>query len=103
MKIDTMRNEDSELAKEVNRFWNLDEMGIKPDERSVYKKFNDEIVFKEGRYVVKLPLKEYRPMIHDNKELAMSRLLKQTERLKKDSEMLELYDNYFKDQINMRF
>ena len=100
MKIDTMRNEDSELAKKVNRFWNLDEMGIKPDERSVYEKFNDEIVFNKGRYVVKLPLKEYRPMIHDNKELAMSRLIKQTERLKKDSEMLELYDNYFKDQIN---
>ena len=100
MKIEANISADDKLSHEINRFWSLDEIGIAPDENSVYQKFKEEIDFRQGRYVVKLPLKEYRPIIPENKDLSKKRLIKQTERLKKDKHLLKKYDDVFRDQLS---
>ena len=74
-------------------------VGIAPEEKSVYEKFNEEIEFKKGRYDVKLPSKEYRQEIPENKNLAESRLRKQTERLQRDQNLMKMYDDVFKEQL----
>ena len=60
MKVETVVSSEDILLQEINWFWSRNEIGIAPEEKSVYKKFNEEIEFKKGRYVVQLPLKEYR-------------------------------------------
>ena len=99
MKVETVVSSEDILSQEIYRFWSIDEIGIAPEEKSVYEKFNEEIEFKKGRYVVKLPLKEYRQEIPENKNLAESRLRKQTERLQRDQNLMKMYDDVSKEQL----
>ena len=46
------------LNKEIHRFWNLDAIGISPNESSVYEKFENNIKFKDNRYSVNLLIKD---------------------------------------------
>ena len=49
---------EKKLGDKVSNFWNLDVVGSKENEQSVYEKCVSEIGFENGRYVVKLPFKE---------------------------------------------
>ena len=42
----------------MHRFWNLDAIGISPNESSVYEKFENNIKFKVNRYSVNKTIKE---------------------------------------------
>ena len=57
MKISAHVTEDTQLANEIRRFWDLDTIGISEPEVSVYDKFNETIKFENGRYEVELPFK----------------------------------------------
>ena len=56
-------------------FWELDTLGIKEKEISVYEKFLD-IKFKNGRYEVRLPIKEGHPVLEDQYLSSLKRLHK---------------------------
>ena len=58
----------------VDKFWDLDTIGIIKNELSVYDKFLENVKFINGRYEVCLPFKEERPFIEDNYVLCEKRL-----------------------------
>lgn len=74
---------DYELLNEsVNNFFNLESIGISPDEPGVYEKFTDDLRFKDHRYEVRLPVKGDK-----------------FNKFKNNAELLNTYDSIFKDQL----
>ena len=59
-------NDESGLNENISKFWDLDAVGIKDNEISIYEKFKDDIKFENNRYSVKLPVKEFHPILPDN-------------------------------------
>ena len=62
------------LVQQLQRFWEIESIGVSLDEGSVHDKFLDAIKQRDGRYEVCLPWWEQHPLLHDNFDLAMSRL-----------------------------
>ena len=60
----------------------------------------NNITLQEGRYSVRLPVKEYHPVLPDNYDLSLKRLQVLKMRLAKDEILLQKYDQIFQDQIN---
>ena len=79
------------LKEELKNFWDLETLGIKEKEKSVYEKFIDEITFKENRYEIRLPRKEFHPILEDNYGVAINRLKRTRNRLEQDSALLQRY------------
>ena len=77
------------MNDKVLRFWNLDEIGIANKELSVHEKFKNNITLQEGRYSVRLPIKEYHPVLSDNYDLSLKRLHSLKMRLAKDEMLLQ--------------
>ena len=59
-------NQDHPLNEKIDRFCDLETIGIKENETSVYDRFNSDIKLKNSRYSVSLPFKENRPGLPDN-------------------------------------
>ena len=51
MRVAFENNED-QILNNLNKFWNLDSIGIKDNEQSVYENFQSDIKFENQRYVV---------------------------------------------------
>ena len=64
--------QDNCLNEKINRFWDLDTIGISDNETSVYEKYIDNIKFENKRYSVAFPFKENRPMLADNYQLCLN-------------------------------
>ena len=62
------------LVREVKHFWDLETLGIKHDESTVFEKFIEDIRHDGERYEVKLPFKESHPILPDNYQLSTTRL-----------------------------
>ena len=45
-------NHEDQTLNNLNKFWNLDSIGIKDNEGSVYETFESDIKFENQRYVV---------------------------------------------------
>ena len=60
-----VKNEDL-LTQNLQRFWDLNLLGIKENERSVYENVADEIKLEGNRYTLKLPFKEDHPVTPKN-------------------------------------
>ena len=58
------------------------------NEKSVYDKFVENIVFKDKSYEVKLPFKENQSMIEDNYNLSLKRLENLKRKLDKNPSLL---------------
>ena len=43
------------LNQRLQYFWDLETLGIRDTEKTVYDKFSESITFREGRYQVSLP------------------------------------------------
>ena len=87
------------LKETVEKFWDLDSVGIVDGETSVYDRFVDEIKFVNDRYEVKLPFKENIPMLEDNYSLCLKRLNNLRHRLEKDPALLKAYDDIIQEQL----
>ena len=85
----------------VENFWDLDTLGIKENEMSVYDKFMDEVKFVNGHYQVRLPFKDDHPVIEDNYTLALRRLETLKAKLDKDPKLLQQYDQIMKNQFKL--
>ena len=66
LRVAVESKEKHPLSEKIERFLDLDTIGIAEKERSVYGKFLDDISFHDKRYEVRLPFKEDHPMIEDN-------------------------------------
>ena len=69
-------------------FWDLEKLGIKCDESTVYKEFQKKIAYKYPRYEVTLPWKQTHPLLHNYYELALRRLNGLLKRLRQNPEIL---------------
>ena len=63
------------LVQHLQRFWEIESIGVSLDEGSVHDKFLDTIKQRGGRYEVCLPWREQHPLLPDNFDLAMSPLM----------------------------
>ena len=57
---------EAQLHEEIKKFWDLDSVGTRDDEVSVYEKHASETEFRKGQYEVGLPLKKNHPAVGDN-------------------------------------
>ena len=100
LKISTEVNENVDLLnRNVEKFWDLDTLGIVDKEPSVYEKFVDDISFRDNRYEVHLPFKENHPLIEDHYELSLKRLNQLKCKLDKTPGLLKEYDDVIKQQM----
>ena len=82
--------EQESLNNRLQRFRDLESLGILKDETSVYSIFTQQIALKEGRYEVHLPWKESHPMLPDNYRLCRKRLEGLLKRLRQSQERTTL-------------
>ena len=88
-------NQDNSLSEKIDKLWDLDTIGVKENETSVYDRFISDIKFENSRYSVSLPFKENRLILRDNYQLSLNRLKKLKERLEKTPHLLNEYDQIF--------
>ena len=62
------------LNNKLAKFWDLETLGIKEGEPSVYDKFTQEVDLNGERYEAKLPFKEEHPLLPDNYSVCVKRL-----------------------------
>ena len=99
-EVSTIGCTDATLNDTLKKFWDLEAIGIKAEESSVYEEFTQNVVFQDGRYSVHLPWKSYHPPLPDNFNLCQTRLFGLIKRLRQSPHILREYDNIIQDQIN---
>ena len=87
------------LENELKKFWELQSLGIQPNESSVYENFTDTISYKNGRYEVHLPWKSPHQLLPDNYVSSLHHFHPLYNRLKQTPAILEEYDSVIKDQL----
>ena len=92
-------NDERGLKENISKFWDLDAVGIKDNEISIYEKFKDDIKFENNSYSVKLPVKEFHPILPDNYLLSLKRSNTLKGRLDGNRELLKHYDDSFQEQL----
>ena len=85
------------MQDDLQKFWDLETLGIRDTETSVRDKFSHEIRFTGERYHVKLPFKDNHPMLPDNYTNASRRLAIVIKKTK--PEILKQYDQVIKEQL----
>ena len=91
-------NENVKLSEMVDKFWNLESLGISPTEASIYETFTADIKFQDQRYQVKLPFKEHHDDLKDHYNIAKARLKGQFHKFKNNKKLLLECDTIFKEQ-----
>ena len=100
MKVVTELNLNEKLYDNLQKFWEVESVGIKEQEDvSVLTQFKKDLKFNEGRYEVKLPFQENFDHIEDNFLLSKNRLKTLHSKLKKDPKLLNEYDNIINGQL----
>ena len=97
-----MKFESADISHEqddLQKCWDLETLGIRNTETSVYDKFSNEIRFTGERYQVKLPFKDNHPMLSDNYTNTSRRLATVAKKLKTQPEIMKQYDQGIKEQL----
>ena len=90
----SVRNEN--INFNVNRFWDLETIGIREKEDSNFHDFQDSIYFNnEGRCQARLPFKELHETLPDNYSLCEKPLLKLHNKLKNDNSPSQKLRSHF--------
>ena len=97
----SLQNDTETLNSKVEKFWDMDTLGIKEDEKSVYDKCMEAVKFVDGRYEVHYPFKENHPLIEDNYTLSLARLKALKLKLDRDPKLLEKYDEIIQSYIDL--
>ena len=87
------------LDKSLKAFWELESLGIKQDEPSVYEEFTKNIEFKNGRYEVSLPWKPSQKKLPSNFTLAKKHLKGLLNRLNHNPDVKMEYHAVIQDQL----
>ena len=88
-----------DLTGELKQFWDLESLGISSPEQSVHSQFIDSISFEHGRYEVHLPWTDVHPVLPDNCETSLKRLMSLLNRLRQEPQVLLEYDTVIRDHI----
>ena len=99
LRVDTQQHEISNLDDTLRSFWELESLGIKEPDRSVYTEFGENTCFRDGRYEVSLPWKDPHPTLPDNYQLSFKRLQGLLRRLRQNPTILQKYDSTIRHQI----
>lgn len=101
MHISTIQLHDTQpnLSNVLKAFWELEALGIKLEEPSMYEEFKRTITFKDGHYEVHLPWKSPHTKPSTNKNLAKLRLEGLLRRLHHHPEILKEYHAVMQDQL----
>ena len=99
LTVDTCPTGSKELEESLRSFWELESMGVRETERTLYDEFSDGIVFRNGRYKVCLPWKESHRPLGDNYSLSLRRLQGLLKRLRHNPELSKQYDSTIRDQL----
>ena len=87
------------LNDQLRAFWELESLGIHPNEKSMYDDSISNIKFREGRYEVSLPWKQFHQPLPDNYHLSQKRLHGLLKRLHQNPALLRDYDCIIREQI----
>ena len=90
----------SDLDNRLRSFWELESLGITRVDKSIHDTFKENVSFKNGKYEVSLPWKEFHDPLPDNYILSLRRLEGLTKRLRQTPEILREYNAIIQDQIN---
>ena len=101
LKADALQPELNPLDDTLRSFWELESLGIHGPERTVHDEFVDAISFKDGRYQVSLPWKEFHKPLPDHYQLSLKRLWGLLRRLRQNPTVLREYDHIIRDQLKM--
>ena len=96
LRVDTQMES---LDNSLKAFWELESLGIQPDEKNLCDSPFRVPKFNNGRYEVSLPWKEFHPLLPDNYTLSQRRLLNLLKRLRQDPTLLQDYDTIIREQI----
>ena len=98
LKIES--TEISDINDDLQKFWDLETLGTKGHETSVYDKFSNDITFTGKRYQVKLPFKDNHLMLPENYTVALRRLTTTIKNLKNQPEILRQYDDVIREKMH---
>lgn len=103
LRVDTTQVQDelinTNMNEQLKKFWDLESIGIRGDENSVYDKFVEEVRFDGERHEAKLPFKEHHPTIPDNYAASERRLGRLIHRLQGQPALLSEYNSIIQKQI----
>ena len=101
MHVSTTHLSDSppHLSNLLKAFWELESLGIKQEEPSVYDNFKKTVMFKNGRYEVNLPWKLTQTRLPNNRALAGRRLNGLLKRLRHHPKVLQEYHAVMQEQL----
>ena len=83
----------------MRSFWELESLDIKGPERTLYDDLSDTVNFRDGRYEVFLPWKEFHQPLPDHYQLSLKRLHGLLHRLRQNPSILHEYDSIIQDQV----
>ena len=66
LKVEASQHGYSNADQALRKFWDLETLGINPEEPSVYDDFMHTITFQNRKYCVSLPWKSYHPPLPNN-------------------------------------
>lgn len=84
----------------LRSFWELESLGIKGEDDATYDYFTNNVQFKNDRYEVALPWRDYHEPLPDNYNLSLSRLRGLLQRLKQNPAILREYNAIIQDQLD---
>ena len=93
------QEEEKNLEGMVQKFWQLENLGVYDEELSTYDKFKDSLKFINGRYEVSLPFKKNKIMIEDNYKLSKKGLINLRKKLRENKNLFQSYDDVIKEQL----
>ena len=99
LKVEAQLQETRSLDEQLKSLWELESLGIQEKEKTLYDEFTTCVAFRECRYQVSLPWKEFHQPLPDNYALSIKRLQGLLCRLRQDPEILKEYDRTIKDQL----
>ena len=98
--IPVQREPDEDLKEQLKKLWDLETIGIRNDDKSVYDNFIEEVQFNGERYEAKLPFKEHHPLLPDNHAASVKRLGSLIRRLQDKTTLLQEYDKIIQEKIH---
>ena len=100
----------TDLELTVEKFWNLESIGIldskrmlTQDERDAVDQFEKSIKFKDDRYSVKLPFRKDAPKLESNFDSAKRQMLSTERRLKENGKLKQNYEKAMQDYEQLGF
>ena len=98
--IEPVLDRDKEMIRQINKFWEIEEVGISEPCDKISQEIRYSIVFDDTlrRYLVELPWRCDPEILLDNYSLAKCRLGSLYSRLSKHPEQLKEYDNIIRTQ-----